>query len=1129
MGYKFAFDLGSTSCGWAVVKTDENQNVINFEDMGVRIFPDGRDDKTKEPLSVSRRNARTSRVRHNRILERKEKILNLLKENNMMFSDNDERKNPYELRADAVSKQISLSELGRVLFQLSLRRGFKSNRKENKTDEGGKLKKATEELKQKLNNQTLGQFLWQKFQDNKKNGEEKSDKTRFSEQFVGNKIKEDSLYPTREMYQDEFEKIWAEQSKYCSILTDALKKKFNNAIFYQRPLQAQELGFCMFEDGEHRIYKAHPLFQKFRVLQTINQLKIISSNTKQDLSEEQKNKLIEILLKTFDGVSNSKTARGTISFTEIKKKLFPKELQKTIKFNIESDKREKVYADTTSFLMSKEDCFGSKWFDLSIDEQSEIVSKILDSSIEDDKIKTYLKKYNLSEQQIDNILIQPLEEKTGSLSEKAIKKILPYLEQGQLYNDACESAGYNHSDVDGDIKVLAQLPYYGDILKKSCIRDKNGVYKVTNVSVHIALNQLQLVVNELIKKYGNPDSVAIEVARDLKVGTKGLSDINKEQTKNKKENEKLYERLKTDFAIEHPSREDLLKLKLYDKLPSKNMDKVCVYTGRMINKTNLFTNEVQIEHILPFSRTFDDSLANKTLSFVDANYYKGNRTPYEAFHESKDGYDWNAILERAEKLSSNVKWRFEKDAMEKISKDGGCIARALNDTRYITMRAIDYLKYICKDVYGLPGQMTALMRDIWGLNWFKNREQDEMYRSSHIHHAIDAFTVASMTRGQLQKLSVNADKIEKLSENYKEAKSWRKRIVGEKIDPFEGFNRSKFIEKCKNMIISYKPKLKNPKDTKSTVGALHEDTAYSLLDFKKGLNGIFVKRDFISELTIKDFENINDKTLEMFHKDYSNGKFEEFLEYCKNNKIKKVKLQYEKDIQNMIPIFRSKQERDEYYKSYENWYIFQGRSPLYETKQEKEIRKQKEANLLLDLQNKAKKAYKWFVGGNNFCAEIYQINPNDKVYTKDQGIWKTEIISNYMATLYKGEPLWKKKYPKARRIMNLKINDMVIGEFRQDDVNLPKGIKDLVVSKCIKQHSDTTSILFRVKKISSDGTIALRPDFITKEKNDTKSWLPKSSSLQKYKARKVYVSPAGKLNDPGFNDKWSKQNDTEHN
>ncbi|MCR5506445.1 MAG: type II CRISPR RNA-guided endonuclease Cas9 [bacterium] len=1130
MGYKFAFDLGSTSCGWAVVKTDENQNVIDFEDMGVRIFPDGRDDKTKQPLCVSRRDARTSRVRHDRILERKEKVINLLKENGMMFSDNDERKNPYQLRAEAVLKQISLSELGRVLFQLSLRRGFKSNRKEIKNDEGGKLKKATEELKQKLNNQTLGQFLWQKFEEDNKKGV----KIRFSEQFIGTKIKDDSLYPTREMYEEEFEKIWAEQSKYYPVLTEDLKQKFYNAIFYQRPLKPQELGFCIFEDGQHRIYKAHPLFQKFRVLQTVNQLQIITGDTKQDLSKEQRNNLIEILLKTFDGVSNSKTAKGTISFTEIKKKLFPKELQKTIKFNIESDKRDKIYADITSFLMSKEECFGQKWFELPTWKQMRIVLMILSDKISDDRIKRYLSVYNLSENQIENILIQPLEEKIGSLSIKAIKKILPYLEQGQLYNDACKSAGYNHSDIDGDIKMLSQLPYYGDVLKKSCIRDKNGVYKITNVSVHIALNQLRFVVNELIRKYGNPDNIAIEVARDLKVGTKGLNDINNEQTKNKKENDRISSIL-TEAGCIKPTKDDILKYKLWENLAKNPEERRCIYSGKQISINDLLSGFVQIEHILPFSRTFDDSMANKTLSFADANYYKGNRTPYEAFHESKDGYDWDAILERAEKLPSNVRWRFDKDAMEKIGKDGGPIARALNDTRYMTKSAVSYLAHICKNpkygVYGLPGQMTALMREIWGLNWFKNKEQDEMYRSSHIHHAIDAFTVACMTRGQLQQLSMNADKIEKLSENYKEAKSWRKRIVGETIDPFEGFNRSKFIEKCKNMIISYKPKLKNPKDTKSTVGALHEDTAYSLLDFEKKLNGIFVKRNLVSKLTVKDLSNIIDTYASKVLSEYGETEqaLNEFKSYCDVNNKKKIRIKSVTDISTYIPIFRSKQERDEYHNVYENWYVFQGRSPLSETKQEKEIRKQKEDYLLLDLQNKAKKAYKWYVGGNNFCADIYQINPDDKVYTKDRGIWKTEIISNYMATLYKGEALWKKKYPKARRIMNLKINDMVVGEFRQDDINLPKGIKDLVIAKCISQYSDTTSVLFRVKKISSDGRVYLRPDFITKENADTKSWCASVSSFQTYKARKVYVSPAGELKDPGFNDKWSKQNDTEHN
>ena len=286
-------------------------------------------------------------------------------------------------------------------LNLSLRRGFKSNRKEIKKDDGGKLKKATEVLREKLDGKTLGAFLWERFCDNNGKGE----KTRFSEQFVGNKIIDGALYPTREMYKEEFEKIWAEQSKHYTILTKDLKQKFYNAIFYQRPLKPQELGFCIFEDGKHRIYKAHPLFQKFRVLQTVNQLKIINGDEKKDLSNEQKDKLVEILLKTFDGISsNSKSSLGTLSFSVMKKKLG---LHKTIKFNIESEKRDKIYADITSFLMSKEECFGRKWFELPTWKQMRIVLMILSDKISDDRIRRYLSGYNLPENQIENILIQP--------------------------------------------------------------------------------------------------------------------------------------------------------------------------------------------------------------------------------------------------------------------------------------------------------------------------------------------------------------------------------------------------------------------------------------------------------------------------------------------------------------------------------------------------------------------------------------------------------------------------------------------------------------------------------------------------------------------------------------------------
>lgn len=1155
MKYKFAFDLGSTSCGWSVVRIDDENNVIGFEDIGVRIFPDGRDAKSKEPLQVARRNARGARVRNDRILQRKHKIIDLLKQNGMIYNNNnkdknsDERKNPYELRAKAVDEKVSLTEFGRIMYNLSLRRGFKSNRKELQKEGGGKTKQAMEKLKQELNGQTLGQYLWNKMQEYQGKA-----KIRFSNLFDGNKIKDGSIYPSREMYEDEFNRIWQKQAEFYDILkNEDLKNDFHNAIFYQRPLKPQTRGFCEFEDGEFRIYKAHPLFQRFRVLQTINQMAVDDK----PLTQEQKQILKNELFKNFQYT----TKQGKLSFDKIKKLLG---FSKNVKINIESDKRKEIYADKTAYLLSRPECFGEKWFEIPFEDQCSIVEMLIGDA-EDEAVKQFLKdNYNLDDEHCENTLKQPLEEGAGSLSQKAIEKILPFLEKGQPCHDACKSAGYHHSYFDGDIKMLQELPYYGDILKKSCVQDKDGNYRITNISVHVALNQLRLVVNELIKKYGNPDGVAVEIARDLKMGTEELSKANKQQTKNKNENDRIAEEIRK-LGIQKLSREDILKYKLWEMLSKDPLQRRCVYSGRQIAVGDLFNGTVEIEHILPYSRTFDDSIFNKTLSYREANAYKGNRTPYEAFGESKDGYNWDEIKERVANLPKATQWRFNKNAMSKVEeylekfglKD--MIARQLNDTRYMSRLAVKYLKNICKNVnncYGLPGSQTALFREQWGLNDWKDKENDEKYRASHIHHGIDAFVVACMTRAQLQTIATNADKIER-SGDYDNQKAERKALFENCNAPFEGFDREKFNELCDKIPISFKPKLKNPKQENSTVGALHNETAYSLLEFEKGLNGVFVKREELSQFdekkkkqkennedeVVEDNEQKNegekkkdnkkkkidfiksviDTQAEQLIKEYGETEeaFNKFKEYCNKNGIKKIRCKSYADVSTYIPVFRTKEERDEYHKAYEDWFVFEGRSPENETKEQKEERQNKEQELLEIVQQKALKAYKWFVGGNNFCADVYQINPKDKIYTKERGKWQVEVLSNYMATLNKGQALWRKKHPTARLVMRLKIDDMVMGEFSKNDDKLPKGIKDLVLHKCQKHKTDKVEILFRVKKIGSNGTIYIRPDFITKEEGDQKSIALTATSAKKYKIRKVFVSPAGKLVDNGFSDKWN--------
>ena len=558
----------------------------------------------------------------------------------------------------------------------------------------------------------------------------------------------------------------------------------------------------------------------------------------------------------------------------------------------------------------------------------------------------------------------------------------------------------------------------------------------------------------------------------------------------------------------------------------------CVYSGRQIAVGDLFNGTVEIEHILPFARTFDDSIFNKTLSYGEANKYKGNRSPYEAFGESKDGYNWDEIMERVANLPKPTQWRFNKNAMQKVEeylekfglKD--IIARQLNDTKYMSRLAVQYLKHVCKvehytdeegkerrknNCYGLPGTMTDFFRKGWGVNWLKDKSNKEGYRSSHAHHAVDAFVVACMTRGQLQTIANNADWIEKYGKNLDEKARFKELFNGSK--PYKTFNGDDVKKLCDKMPISFKPKLKNPKQENSTVGALHNETAYSLLEFEKGLNGVFVKREDVGSLVLKDLPNIIDTQAEKLIEQYGTTEeaFNKFKEYCEKNGIKKIRCKSIADVSTYIPVFRTKEERDEYHKAYEDWFVFEGRSPANETEEQKQQRQNKEQELLENVKQKALKAYKWFVGGNNFCADVYQISPRDKVYTKEQGSWQVEVVSNYMATLNKGQALWRKKHLTARLVMRLKIDDIVMGEnFTKEEAEQklqqeiekwekskemekykekltkwketnegeepekpekPKSINEIIIEKCNKEKTSSTSFLFRVKKISSNGCI----------------------------------------------------------
>ncbi len=1134
MKYRLGLDMGATSIGWSVY--DIEKNII--ENFGVRIFDDGREDKSKASLCVKRRNARGARRLNKRKHVQIRYLLSQLTEFGLFPDDEKKRQelkllNPYELRAKALNEKLSLYEIGRIIFQLAKRKGFKSNRKDDK-EEGGKLKKGYQDLvlaMQEKNAKTYGEYLYKIHIENPKNDLRLKNTFDETGKFKG------GLFPFREIYQDEFKQIWEKQKEYYpEVLTEERKQVLKDILYFQRPLKEQEEGFCTFETGERRVPKAHPLFQEFRIWQFLLDLKFCEENSSEykSLEYDTLQKLVNILK---NPINQKVTKQGTIAYSNIKKELG---LDRNGLFNFEkmnkSTEFEKgMIVDKTQYAVSQSVYFKSYWDNFSEKQKYEVINILtrpqnyidfphrLSSENEDKLIIKYLcENFSISDDAAKELLFDiALEDDYASLSEKAICKILPFMKNGMAYVDACKEAGYHHSKK--DYTKTDKLPYYGKILEQHCL-GKKAIYrndeeqygKISNATVHVALNQIRHLVNELIDLYGKPFDISIEYARDLNASAQERLKMMDTRDKNEVENQRIIKEMNEKIGERQWNKRDIQKYKIWKQMGipkgATAMDRECPFTGKKISVSDLINGQMfQIEHIIPFSRSLDDSLDNKVIACVTANRYKANRTPYEAFHDNKDGYNWAEIQKRAKKLSYEQQWRFSKDAMEKFEEKQGPIARSLNDTRYMTRILQEYLLPIVREdgmktVQSVVGKLTSMVRKSWGLNIYKNTDDKEEYRAFHNHHALDALIVSVIDRGNIEKTSRDLKNValsvkdEFKDEFYKfrddsiskeEKKELHKRIKDFTLEKEEGIiaqhiplpetiKINDILDRVEKINISHKPKLKDIKDKNSTIGKLHEDTAYGLKKFKDdtSLTAIFECNGDVKEIDITDY----------------------------------------------IPMFYDKEDKKAYYDAYKNWFVLSGKAKtlIANDKQEKQIKanlSNEEQQAVQNLRNTALRAFKWFVGGGNFCAEIYQIHPENKICglpTNDRGDWKGEIVSNYNATVRElrceNISYWKYKYPNAKRIMNLKRNDMVMATFSREqafDEKFPKGIQEYV-RKMFEPIStkETVDVLFRVKKMGSNG-ICFTPHNVAKEVSDTKSWIASYGAMQRYKVKKVHVSPSG--------------------
>ncbi|GMV90759.1 MAG: hypothetical protein AMXMBFR82_05370 [Candidatus Hydrogenedentota bacterium] len=777
--YRLSLDIGTNSIGWCALtleKTNERLHPVGILDMGVRVFPDGRNPKDGSSNAVKRRLARSMRRNRDRYLERRTRLLETLVELGLMPTGENERRrlvtlDPYALRARGLNERLTLFELGRAIFHLNQRRGFKSNRKQDAKDkESGIIKTAIQGQRSKMDAacaRTYGEYLFLR----RGKGEDVRARlrtVRITEDNGREKNQEYyDIYPSRENIEEELNTLWQTQAVYYpEALTEDGRKEIRNIIIDQRDLKKPAVGKCTFERDEDRAPKASPLVQRCRIYQELNHLTIIDTRTLKGraLRIEERDKLAALLCQP----RGSKKTKPEVSFEKMRGILG---FESSV-FSLESDNRTGLEGDATSAFLAHKDRLGRRWYELSDEDQEGVVSALLDMSDEEELIEFLMDRFSLDREHAENTSNTFLPDGYSRLGKSATHKILSQLVDEVIpYSEAVVRAGYSSHSLFSTGDARERLPYYGQVLERHVVPDpeKGGhpavsnekrYGKVTNPTVHIALNQLRKVVNEIIKLYGKPAEIHVEVLRDLKNSIKRKREIEAEQKANKDINAECARRLREEFNLV-VNRENIQRLRLFSELDPTN--RVCVYSGGSITARNLFTPEVEIDHILPFSRTLDDSMSNRILCLREANRGKSNASPFEAWGNSND---WGDILSRSALLAKNKRWRFAEDAMARYEKEGDFIARQLTDSQYIAKLARAYLAVLYPQdsshkVVCIPGRLTGMFRHHFGLDSVLDevnpaRKESgaplgEKNRNDHRNHALDALIVGLMDRAFLQR------------------------------------------------------------------------------------------------------------------------------------------------------------------------------------------------------------------------------------------------------------------------------------------------------------------------------------------------------------------------------------------
>lgn len=740
--YAIGFDIGITSVGWAVVALDSEDKPYGIINMGSRVFDAAEQPKTGASLAAPRREARSARRRLRRHQHRLERIRRLLLTENMISQAEldtlfaGKLEDIYTLRVKALDAPVSHTEFARILLHIAQRRGFRSNRKAETAKEDGELLAAVSKnraLMAEKGYRTVGEMLLQDplYAASKRNKGGQYIAT-VGRDMVAEEVR--AIFRAQRQLGQPFasEKL---ESRYLDILLS--QRSFDEGPGEGSPYAGSQIermiGKCTLEDGEQRAAKAAYSFEYFTLLQNINHLRLLRGGEGSPLPPAQREALIALAHKTKE-----------LNFSHIRRELaipadttFNAVYYKNTDDAEEAEKKTKFsYLKAYHQMRTAFNKLSKNHFDTLTRAQKNELGRVLSTYKTSAKIRAALLPAGLSDAELD--IAETLSfSKFGHISVKACDKLIPFLEKGMKYDEACAAAGYDFKAHSGRERTQLLHPTPDDLAD------------ITSPVVRRAVAQTVKVLNAIIRERGcSPTFINLELAREMAQNFTERNQAKKSMDDNRARNERLMERIRTEYGKEHPTGQDLVKLKLWEEQHGE-----CAYSQKHISIEHLFEPDyAEVDHIIPYSISFDDGYKNKILVLAEENRNKGNRLPLQYLQGKRreDFIVWveNTIRSTPKKqrlLKEKLTSEDEKQFKERNLQDTKTMARFLLNYIGDHLAFADFAAGRKKHITAVNGAVTSYMRKRWGIS--KIRENGDL------HHAVDALVIACTTDGMIQQVS----------------------------------------------------------------------------------------------------------------------------------------------------------------------------------------------------------------------------------------------------------------------------------------------------------------------------------------------------------------------------------------